>query len=278
MLMVGCAAGEGHPGAIGPVEQHALVSAAAETFPAIARTHRASLIVWKDFPALYRDLMKAVGGSRVASMPATRLELRFVDFEDYLRRNLSHAARKNLRRKLKATREFILEMSVVSSVAENVDELHGLYTQVLSRSALQFERLPGQFFSRLGEQMPDRARFFLWRHNGRLVACSVCLIHDGILYDEYLGLDYTVALDWHLYFVTLRDLLAWAMEHGLREYRSTPLGYAPKRQLGLALAPLDLYVAHPSAALNAALRCALPLIEPTRTEPLLREFPNAHEL
>jgi predicted N-acyltransferase len=169
-------------------------------------------------------------------------------------------------------------MTVQNSVAESIDEVHRLYTQVLARSALQFERLPREYFLQLGERMPERARFFLWRNEGRLVACSVCLVHDGVLYDEYLGLDYSIALDWHLYFVTLRDLLAWAMQNGLREYRSAPLNYAPKRQLGFALAPLDLYVTHPSPALRAMLPLVLPLLAPTRAEPVLRRFPNADEL
>jgi hypothetical protein len=126
--------------------------------------------------------------------------------------------------------------------------------------------------------MTERARFFLWRNEGRLVACSVCLVHDGVLHDEYLGLDYSIALDWHLYFVTLRDLLAWAMQNGLREYRSAPLNYAPKRQLGFVLSPLDLYVTLPSPLLRWMLPLVLPLLAPTRAEPVLRRFPNADEL
>jgi len=278
MLMAGCAAGEGHPGAANRESQQALFSAAAETFPAIARKHGASLIVWKDFPAEYRSIMKALGGKRMPSMPATRVELGFPGFEEYVQRTLSHAARKDLRRKFKASREVVLQMVVANSAGESVDEIHQLYSQVLARSTLQFERLPREFFVGLGKRMPDRARFFLWRHDGRLVACSICLLHDGILYDEYLGLDYRVALDWHLYFLTLRDLLDWAMRERLREYRSTPLSYAPKRQFGLRLAPLDLYVSHPSRLLDDAVRCGLSFIQPTRAEPSLRKFPNAHEL
>ena len=47
---------------------------------------------------------------------------------------------------------------------------------------------------------------------------------------------------------------------------------------GFALAPLDLYVAHPLPVLNALLRRILPLIQPTRAEPALRHFENAHEM
>jgi hypothetical protein len=83
-----------------------------------------------------------------------------------------------------------------------------------------------------------------------------------------------VALERHLYFVTFRDVLTWALAEGLREYRSTPLGYGPKRQLGFQLAPLDLYV----AARSPAMRWALRTFGPTRGEPALRRFANAAEL
>jgi hypothetical protein len=38
--------------------------------------------------------------------------------------------------------------------------------------------------------MPDRTRFFIWRQNGNAIAFSVALVHNGVLYDDYLGLDY----------------------------------------------------------------------------------------
>ena len=107
---------------------------------------------------------------------------------------------------------------------------------------------------------------------------DVCMVHDGVLSDEYLGLDYHVALDWHLYFRTLCDLLKWAIDHKMREYRSTPLNYAPKRQFGFSLAPLDLYL-NLSRGLDVnRLRGMLRAIEPTGREPILRDFPNANEL
>jgi hypothetical protein len=278
ILMAGCAAGEGHPGAAEESSQRALLRAAAEIFPKVARARGVVPIVWKDFPSQYRGQFPPEAGPRLASMPATRLALAFDGFDDYLQRHLSHATRKDLRRKLKATREVPLVMTVQNSVAAEIDEVHALYRQVLSRAKLQFERLPREFFLRLGERMPDRARFFLWRSGDRLVACSICLMHNGVLSDEYLGLDYAVALEWHLYFRTLCDVLKWAIDHGIREYRSTPLNYAPKKQFGFALAPLDLHFSLARGFDLNRIRGMLRAIEPTAREPILRDFPNANEL
>lgn len=288
ILMVGCAAGEGHLDAEGEEEQRWIAHGVAAELPRLARKHGASLIVWKDFPAHYRAALAPLthranpAGEylRVASMPATGLSLVFRDYEDYLRTHLSRATRKNLRRKYKAAAggEGALEMSVVSDVSGLATELHGLYAQVLARSSLRFEQLTPEFFRQLSQRMPDRVRFFLWRLEGRLVAFSLCLVHGDTLYDEYIGLDYSVALDRHLYFVTLRDIFSWAIAQGLRTYRSTPLNYDPKLHLGFELAPLDLYVRAASPLLQPFVRRALPFIEPTRAEPVLQRFPNGHEL
>jgi len=282
MLMVGCAAGAGELGEPDESEQRWKVAAVTEALPHFARSAGASLIVWKDFPAHHRPALDSetsvAGFARIASMPATRLKLTFASFDDYLQRHLSHAMRKNLRRKFKATRNAPLTFEVTTSLAGVVDEAYPLYEQVLARSPLQFERLTKEFLVRLGDRLPERARFFLWRLDNRLVAFSVCLMHGGALYDEYLGLDYAVALDLHLYFVTLRDVLTWAIESGLHTYFSTPLNYDPKLHLGFELVPLDLYATSTTRTLRPITRLALRWLEPTRAEPGLREFPNAHEL
>lgn len=270
MLMAGCAAGEGHPVPIGRDLLRSELRRA-------ARASGASLAVWKDVPSEFRaEFAGDPSYVRIPSMPATRLALEFTDFDDYLARRVSHSTRKNLRRKFKTGPALTFE--VTNHLGALANQVHALYAQVLARSQLQFERLTPAFLRELGPRMPERARFFLWRHEGRLVAASICLVHDGVLYDEYLGLDYAVALDWHLYFLTFRDVLTWAIAQGLREYRSTPLGYGPKLHLGFELAPLDLYIAAPRVALRGPVRWALEAFGPTRGEPLLQRFANASEL
>ena len=155
-----------------------------------------------------------------------------------------------------------------------MDEVYPLYLQVYQKSPLQFEKLTKDYLRRLGREMPDKARFFLWRQNGKAVAFSVCLVNGDTLYDEYLGLDYAVALDLHLYFYTLRNIVSWAMAHGYKWYCSSALNYDPKLHLKCELVPLDLYVAHTSAVANFFLRRILPLLEPTRNDKTLSKFPN----
>ncbi|HEY2138796.1 MAG TPA: GNAT family N-acetyltransferase [Chthoniobacterales bacterium] len=281
ILMVGNAAGEGHLSACAPRDEEWVANALYQVLDIYGRESRASLIVFKDFPASYREVLwkfPANDYTRVPSMPMTELKLDYTDFNDYVA-TLGASTRKDLRRKFRriAAAEPI-SFEVVTDLTPWVDEVYPLYLQVHERSALKFERLTKEYLSSLGRRMPDRARFFIWRQNGKAIAFSVALVHDGTIYDDYLGLDYRVALDLHLYFHTLRDILTWSLSQGLTRYRSSPLNYQPKLHLGCDLYPLDLYVRHTNPALNKVFRPVLKFLEPTRHDPVLKRFRNASEL
>lgn len=282
VLMVGCAAGTGDLGACDENNETWVANALRASLRTYARQNKASLVVLKDFPAKYRATLATFTSSnyaRIPSMPMTRLALHpFQDWDDYFR-TLSKATRKDLRRKFrKAERAPKIDMEVVDDITPWVDEIHPLYLAVHERSPLKFETLTKNYFRALGRRMPDRAHFFIWRQNSRIVAFSFCLICDNAMYDECMGLDYSVALDLHLYFYTLRDVITWSLQERLKYYYSNPLNYEPKLHLDCELVPLDLYVMHTNAFLNPIFRRAIKYLGPTRQDPVLRRFPNADQL
>ncbi len=281
VLMVGCAAGAGDLGTCDEKDETWVAAALLASLRNYARQSRASLVVLKDFLAKYRSALepfRSNGYRRIPSMPMTRLALRYRDWDEYFR-TLSKATRKDLRRKFrKAERARKIEIEVTSDIAPYVDEIYPLYLQVHERSPLKFETLTKDYFRAIGQRMPERARFFIWRQSGKIVAFSFCLVCGDTIYDECIGLDYNVALDLHLYFYTLRDIISWSIQQGLKYYYSNPLNYEPKLHLRCELAPLDLYVMHTSALLNPIFRRIIKYLGPTRHDPVLRKFPNAHEL
>jgi len=283
MLMVGCSAGEGHlvrDKETGSVEW--VAQALSEALHPVARKLKAAMIVMKDFPKSYRKQlrpMKKSGYARVPSMPGSRLDINFKSFDEYLQTKLSHKTRKNLRSKYrKAAAGAALTMEVVSDVEPHIDELFPLYQQVLERSQYKFEELTKPYFVEISRRMGERALFFIWRQNGKAVAFSSCAGHEGVLRDHYIGLDYKVALDCHLYFVTFRDIVTWAIENKYHTYYSAPLNYEPKYHLRHDLVPLDLYVRTSWNWINPLFRAVVPYLEPTRYDPMIRKFANAHEL
>ena len=282
MLMVGCSAGEGD--IVLEKESREIgwtVDALKNSLTPVARRLKAMLIVFKDFPRIYRpslDPLGQFGFTRVPSMPATKLDLNFPDFESYLKTRIGYTMRKNLRRKFRKTENRPIECEVVTDISPYVDEVFPLYLQTLGRSELKFEELTPSYLCELGRRMNDRARFLLWRLDGRIIAFASTIVYDGVLRDNYIGLDYSVALEYHLYFVTWRDTIIWALENGIHTYHSAPLNYDPKYHFRMELEPLDLYVRAPNAWLNLIFKRVLPLLEPTRYDPVIRKFSNANEL
>jgi len=281
VLMVGCAAGAGELDAATPENERWIAEALSSTMRDYARQNKASLVVFKDFPAEYRDALSVLINSdyaRVPSMPMTRLALSFQNFDEYLG-TLGYISRKSLRRKFRKTESAAkIDMEVVGDVESVVDQIFSLYLQVHERSPMKFENLTRDFFLGIAKEMPEHARFFIWRIDNKIVAFSLCLVCGDTLYDECLGLDYGVALDLHLYFYTMRDVIRWAIEQKVRYYVSGPLNYDPKLHLGHEPAPLDLYVLHTRPWLNPIFSLALKYLEPTRHDPILKKFPNAARL
>jgi hypothetical protein len=280
-LMVGCVAGEGHlDGDEASYRDNArLLSSSISDH---ARALGARLIVLKEFPARYRstlDCFLDVGFTRIPSLPMTRLSIDYVSFDDYVNRALKSATRRKLRKKFEAaSRAPAITLSVVDDITPIVQQVYPLYLQVYRRSQLHFEKLTERYFCELGRRMADKVRFFLWSQNGRVVAFASCMIHRDAIYAEYIGLDYTIALDLHLYHYAFRDMVTWAIANGYKYFRSSSLNYDPKLHLRHLLDPVDLYVRHTSRVLNALMKRVLPLIEPTRYERTLAKFSNYHEL
>lgn len=282
-LMVGCAAGEGHLDGQDEFTQRSSARLLASAIVKKARELKARLIVLKEFPAKYRATLECFVDNdftRVPSLPNVMLNIDYSSFEEYMMRALSGGARRKLRLKLRAGDQAAspIKMSVVDDVAPIIDEVYPLYLQVYNRSNLHFEKLTNEYFCGLGHRMGDKNRFFIWRQNGKIVAFGSCILQGDTIHAEYLGLDYTVALDLHLYHYTFRDLISWGIANGFKRFHSSALNYDPKLHLKYRLDPIDLYVRHTSTICNAVFRRILPWLEPTRYDETLKKFANYDEL
>src|SRR6202030_694058 len=87
VLMVGCAAGAGELGVCDSNDERWTAEALGATLRKYARVNKASLVVFKDFPASYRSALSVLSKynyARVPSMPMTRVNLPFQNFDEYL--------------------------------------------------------------------------------------------------------------------------------------------------------------------------------------------------
>ena len=281
-MMVGCSAGEAHLAATETLPADIVAETLSNGIIAQARSLNVQLIVLKEFPSHYRKVLRCFlqcGFARAPSMPMTILDIGYDSFDAYMKKALRSSSRKKLRKKLAATAEISdIRMSVTDDATSFVNEIYPLYLQVFERSKMQFEKLTKEFFREIGQRMGDKVRFFAWRRGNVLVAFSLCMVQGDSLYAEYVGFDYTVALDLHLYHYIVRDMISWGISNGYRWFRSSGLNYDPKLHMRHRLDPIDLYARHTSAVVNAIFRLALPWIVPARYDATLKLFPNYGEL
>jgi hypothetical protein len=276
MLMAGCLVGEAALGVIAPADGPEVATMLAAALLTYARSQRISLITVKDTPTTSRDDLTpflADGYTRLSGFPPLSLDLGFGSFEEYMEARLSKVTRKGLRRKLRDTERAQppLTLEVLENCADVIDEIYPLYLNVAERSPVDFEIFTKEYFLEAGRRMPGRFRYFVWRQGGKAVAFSFCTIWGNTIYDNDIGLDYDVAYDLNLYYVSFRDLITWALRHGLKRYRSAPFNYDPKLHLRLQPLPVDIYVRHVSPVLNAVIKKVAPFFAPTKLDPILRE-------
>ncbi len=281
-LMVGCSAGEAHLAATDTLPADIVAQTLSRGIVKQARSLRAQLIVLKEFPSRYRKALQCFlqnGFARAPSMPMTMLDIEYASFDAYMTKALKSSSRRKLRKKLAATAGVSdISMSVTDDATSFVDEIYPLYLQVYERSNMQFEKLTKDFFRQLGQRMSDKVRFFAWRRGNVLVAFSLCMVQGDSLYAEYVGFDYAVAIELHLYHYVVRDMISWGIGNRYKWFRSSGLNYDPKLHMKHRLDPIDLYVRHTSGLANAIFGLALPWIVPVRYDATLKLFPNYGEL
>jgi Acetyltransferase (GNAT) domain len=273
ILFAGCLVGEGK---MGVIESNTIAAAlVAEALEKYAASFGIRLVGFKDFPERTRYVLSGLtraGYARLTGFPPLILDLNFTSFDEYAAKQLSRATRKNLRRKFRAADGASppISFEVWTDAEQIIDEIYPLYLAVAQTSAIQFEIFTREYFLEAGRRAPGKFRYFIWRQGSRAVAFSFCTVFDGTLYDNDIGLDYSVAYDLNLYYITFRDLLNWALANGFHRYASAPFSYDPKLRLRLKPQAVDLYVKHTSPWLNPLIKIFARVFEPARTDPVLR--------
>ena len=234
-----------------------LMQALMEELKNFARLRGAALIIFKDFSssaAPRLDRLTAQGFFRAESFPSAVLDLPYADFDQYLA-SLSHASRKDLRRKLKKAREKGgLEVKIASAVDDCIEEVYRLYMNTYTAGETKFEKLTREFFLKAAEKAGPRCKYFLYYIQGKLAAFNLCFLEGDMLIDKFIGFEYALAREFSLYFVSWCVNVQWCIENGIAHYRVGQTDYAPKEHLGCRLEPLHAYVRHTNALVNRFLR------------------------
>jgi predicted N-acyltransferase len=161
---------------------------------------------------------------------------------------------------------------------QSLDEVYGLYLQAVKKHDMNFEIIPKDFFRLISQNMPEETKFFLWRLNGRLVAFALCLVVNGVCLDYYLGFDYALAHQYHLYFVRIKDTINWCLAHGIKTYEMGATGYEAKRRLNFEFIPVYLYVKIRYRILRLGFRVLSSFLKFENFDPVLKQWKKSRGL
>ena len=274
ILICGLPMGEGRIGMA--AEPQAVMSAIYKGMEQISRQEKAGIIAFKDFNLSYRKILDeclSAGFLRINSLPSTDMGINFASFDEYLKK-LSNASKSGLKRKFKQVDGKVkIDLEIVNKLEDSaLDEVYALYLQTYDKQELGLEKLPKAFFENIAKNMPSETKFFLWRIEKRIVAFALCLASGDYFIDYYLGFDYAIAFQYHLYFVRFRDLMNWCIENKMKKYEMGATGYEPKRRLGFNFIPLYIYVKHRNKFFNPIFKIICRIVQPTNFQPVFKDL------
>ena len=272
ILICGLPMGQGRIGIA--AEPQTIIKATYKGMEQIAAKERAGIIAFKDFDLGYRKLLDESlddGFFRMDSLPSTDMDINFSSFDEYLK-TLSSVSRSDLKRKFKKIDGKIkIDLEISNKLEDGVlDEIYALYLQTYEKHELGLEKVSIDFFRNISKNMPGETKFFVWRMDNKAVAFAFCLVSGGYFIDYYLGFDYSIAYQYHLYFVRFRDLMNWCIENKIKKYEMGATGYEPKRRLGFNLIPLYIYAKHRSRFLNPVFKVLCRVLQPTNFQPVFK--------
>lgn len=253
-----------------PADQERLLERLLAEVDRHAAQQRASLIATKDASvaqdALWTAACTAHSLRRQPSLPTAVLGIRFDSIDGYLA-TLSHATRKDLRRKMKAASALRIERR--TNIDDILDDVMRLYRATLANAKYRFEELTPEFFRSVLHDLAPRAACVTYWLDDRLVAFNL-VMHDGTtLLDKFLGMDYELARRYNLYYVTWLTNVRWCIEHGLARYQAGQGLHEEKLRLGCRLSPNWLWYRHRNRVVDAVFAAFESLFRLDRDDPQL---------
>ncbi|MFH0935644.1 MAG: GNAT family N-acetyltransferase [Candidatus Omnitrophota bacterium] len=282
-LLCGLPMDRGRLGFLNKDAQKDVIEGISRAMFSIAKEEDARVVAFKDFDSAYLHLLDPLlnkGFFKMESLPSTVMEINFSSFQEHLL-GLSAVSRYDLRRKFrKVDRSGLkIKMQVTPRLDnEELAQVYELYLQTVNRQDMGFEIAPMEFFRVISENMPTQAKYFLWRINNKLVGFALCLSSQDYFIDLYLGFDYSVAYQYHLYFIKIRDLMNWCAENNFKTYEMGMTNYEPKKRLDFKFIPLYTYVRHRNRLANPFLKILGGFFSPLNFDPTLKKMKQEGKL
>ncbi|MHB8882452.1 MAG: peptidogalycan biosysnthesis protein [Thermodesulfovibrionales bacterium] len=171
--------------------------------------------------------------NRVECQSSSRLPVTAKSMEEFLA-GFSKAARKDLRRKMRASHE----VNVVRSrdISPYLERVYRLYLDTVARSPVTFGVHNRLFFEKICERVPG-AEYVLYFVQEELVAFNLLIIKPEALVDKYFCMDHGPGRKYNLYMLSWLENVRTCVEQKIPLYYAGQGAEKTKVHLGAALIP-----------------------------------------
>ncbi len=273
VFICGCPASEGVIGIRESSDKEAMLGLLVDAMRILAKKERARIIAFRDFcPEQYGFLssLGKKGFNKIESFPNTELKLGFRSFGEYFA-SLSRKSRADFSRKFrKASRKADIKIQVRDELGDLLDDAYKMYMRNIENSDATFEIITKDFLKSIPANMSGAAKFIILLVDGRFAGFHLCLVSKDYMAGEYLGLDYGIAFELHLYFILMKATIEWCIENGIGTFQAGALNYDPKRRFGFRFIPQYIYFRHTNRMMNFLFRFIVIPLKPERFDPVLK--------
>ena len=178
--------------------------------------------------------------NQVQCQSCARLPIDFDSMEEFLSR-FSSAARKDIRRKMRASQEVRVIRS--RTVAPYLDRIYQLYRETVARSPLAFGVLNRLFFEKICERVPG-AEYTLYFVQEELAAFNLLVVKQDAMVDKYFCMDHDLGRTYNLYVLSWLENVRTCMEKKIPLYYTGQGAEKTKTHLGATLIPSFILFRH----------------------------------
>lgn len=178
--------------------------------------------------------------NRVQCQSSARLPINFDSMEDFLAR-LSKAARKDLRRKMRASQEVKVIRS--RTISPFLDRIYKLYLETVARSPVALGAHNRLFFEQICERVPG-AEYTLYFVQEELAAFNLLVINQEAMVDKYFCMDHELGRKYNLYMLSWLENVRYCVERKIPLYYTGQGAEKTKAHLGATFIPSFLFFKH----------------------------------
>ena len=201
--------------------------------------------------------------NRAQCPPCARLRITFGSLEEYFSR-LSRAARKDLNRKMRASREVRVIRS--RNISPFLDRIYKLYLKTVARGPMAFGVHNRLFLEKICERVPG-AEYTLYFVQEELAAFNLLVARQDALVDKYFCMDCELGRRYNLYVLSWLENVRYCVEQKIPLYYAGQGAEKTKAHLGATFIPGLILFKHRRPVIERFL-----VKQPAVTEKILRSL------